>query len=75
MLTLPMALLLLALPSCKKNKYGSLQHRIRYSTDRNVFRKTQGNDSTYRQYGAYITSITPFRFTAKLNMMHYTDRW
>lgn len=74
LLLLPFALLL-ALPSCKKNKYGSLQHRIRYSTDRNVFRKTQGNDSTYQQYGTYITSLTPFRFTAKLNMMHYTDRW
>jgi len=31
--------------------------------------------STYSQFGSYITSITPGKFSAKLNIMCYQDYW
>jgi len=69
------AVLLATMPACKKNRYGSLQHKILYSTNKNIFRTLGTSDSMHNQLGDYITSITPSKFTAKLNMMHYTDGW
>lgn len=67
--------LLLPTESCKKSGYGSLRHSIRYTTEKNVFRMLQFSDTTHTGLGNYIGSITPQKFTAKLNIMNYTDRW
>lgn len=69
-----LALLMLFLfASCKKG--GSINHQIIYTTDKNAFRALGASDTTHTGFGNYITSITPFSFKAKMNIMAYQDFW
>ncbi|MBL7812864.1 MAG: hypothetical protein JNL57_11620 [Bacteroidetes bacterium] len=66
-----------SLGSCKKkDKYGKFNHSVIYTTSKNAFRVSGGpDDSLYSEFGTYITSITPKKFTAKLNIMNLMDHW
>lgn len=70
-------LTLLFIGSCKKKDgVGKFLHVVNYTTNQSAFRQQKGNeDSTYKGFGSYITSITPKRFSAKLNIMNYMDHW
>ena len=63
----------LVFSSCKKG--GNITHQIVYTTDKNAFRMLGGTDTTHEGFGAYITSITPSAFKAKMNIMAYQDFW
>jgi hypothetical protein len=62
--------------SCKKDGYGKVNHTVIYTTSKSAVRQLQGTeDSLYTKFGSYIGSITPKKFTAKLNIMNYMDGW
>jgi hypothetical protein len=66
-------LLSLALISCKKsNEVGDINYKVKYtsSTDKP---KSLKSDSLYGQFGPYITSLTPYHFSASINMMGMQD--
>ena len=62
---------------CSKDRAnGDIRHRVQYTTSKADL-KTMGNnaDGRYTQFGDYITSITPYKFTSKINIMCYQDNW
>lgn len=53
---------------------GKILHRVKYTTsDLSLKKEKEGPDSLYNQFGTYITSITPFHFSAKMAIMAYQD--
>ena len=58
---------------CKKDKYGSLVHKMRYTSSKAS--KGKSNKSTdelhYTQFGDYITSITPSSFSGAFGMIRF----
>lgn len=62
---------------CDKDKVnGNIRHRVQYTTAKTDL-KTAANptDSRYTQFGDYIKSVTPYKFTSKINIMCYQDNW
>ncbi len=55
--------------SCEK---GSVSYKIKYTTDDIGVVRT--NDTLYNQFGDYITSLTPTKFTANIWSLGYLDR-
>lgn len=73
-LVLAGVLLMITWTGCKKG--GKIDHTIRYTTDKNAFRAIMGpEDTAYTDFGSYVTSITPYSFKAKMNIMCYQDNW
>lgn len=63
------------LTGCSKES-GSIQHKVRYTTTGEAVKSAKSwNESTYTQFGTYITSLTPEKFTAKITLMCYQDNW
>ncbi|NVO03517.1 MAG: hypothetical protein HXX09_12535 [Bacteroidetes bacterium] len=58
---------------CKKDKYGSLVHKMRYtsSKEKNGKSKDIADDLHYTQFGNYITSITPSSFSGAFGMIRF----
>lgn len=67
---------------CSKDS-GTIMHKVRYTTTENVVESAKSlnksakslKENTYTQYGTYITSLTPEKFTAKIGIMCYQDNW
>lgn len=69
-------ILITVLTACKKKEAGEMHHNIRYLAAENLFGPETGpGDTTYTEFGDYITSLTPTHFSAKLNMMFYLEHW
>lgn len=67
-------ILISGLGSCKKG--GKIKHRLIYTNNKNAFRLILGpGDTMYKDFGNYITSITPYSVKAKMNIMCYQDEW
>ena len=62
---------------CNKDRVnGDIRHRVQYTTVKTALKSTEINpDSMYTQFGHYITSVTPYKFTSKINIMCYQDNW
>ncbi len=62
---------------CDKDRVnGNIRHRVQYTTAKtNLKTAVNPTDDRYTQFGDYITSITPFKFTSKINIMCYQDNW
>lgn len=55
---------------------GTITYKLKYTTATDVFRSaTVTPDSVYNQFGDYVTSITPYHFSSKINMLMYQDVW
>ena len=58
---------------CKKDKYGNLVHKIKYTSAKENNGKS--NNSTdelhYTQFGDYITSVTPSSFSGAFGMIRF----
>lgn len=62
------------LMSCEKG--GNINHKVIYTTATATMKTTKSLEvNTYSGFGNYITSVTPTKFTAKLNIMSYQDTW
>jgi len=63
--------------ACSKDRVnGDIRHRVQYTTSKTDLKTMESNaDSRYTQFGDYITSITPYKFTSKINIMCYQDNW
>lgn len=63
---------LIAFTSCKKS--GIIQHRLRFTNEAidDGAGKT-ADDPVYTQFGPLITTLTPYKFTSKLNILAYQD--
>jgi hypothetical protein len=61
---------------CDKFKTGEIHHKVRF-TSHKLKEKRSEKDSFYSSevLGAYITSITPRRLNARLNILMYLDNW
>jgi len=66
---------------CSKEN-GTILHKVRYTTDNGVESaksldkpSKSLNENTYTQFGTFITSLTPEKFTAKIGIMCYQDNW
>ena len=73
---IPFFAILLILPSCHKhNHIGDIQYKLRYTTSEILLKKgtITTQDEHYTQFGDYITSLTPTKFTAKIWTMGYMD--
>lgn len=69
-------ILITVLTACKKKGEGEMHHKVRYLAADNLFGPETGpGDTSYTEYGDYITSLTPTHFSAKLNMMYYLEKW
>ena len=62
---------------CDKDRVnGDIRHRVQYTTAKTDMKAVAINtDNRYTQFGDYITSITPYKFTSKINIMCYQDNW
>lgn len=62
---------------CDKDRVnGSIQHRVQYSTAKSEIKTAATDtDNRYTQFGDYITSVTPYKFTSKIGLMCYQDNW
>ena len=67
----PIFLIVLLIAGCKKDKYGNLVHKARYTTSKEMNGKsmTHEDELFYTQYGDYITSITPSNFVGNFDMI------
>lgn len=65
-------LFLIGFSSCKKS--GIIQHRLRFTNEaiEHGAGKTTA-DSVYNQFGPLVTTLTPYKFTSKLNILAYQD--
>jgi len=65
------------LPGCSKDRVnGDIRHRVQYTTSKTELKTAGVNpDSLYTKFGDYITSVTPYKFTSKINIMCYQDNW
>lgn len=69
-------LLAVLLQSCGKFKAGTIEYKVKYTTDKSSAKSSKTNpDNLYTQFGDYITSLTPDTFTSKINIMMYLDHW
>jgi hypothetical protein len=69
-----LTVLLLGSSACKKT--GTLEHKIKCTTDKNAFRALIGSEDTFKSgLGNYITSITPYSVKSRMNLMSYHDDW
>lgn len=60
--------------ACKKK--GSVEHRIKCTTDKSAFRGLIGSEDTFKSgFGNYITSITPYSVKSRMNLMSFHDDW
>lgn len=68
----PLTILLLLTVSCKK--IGKVSYKIRFTTSEIPleFRRSN-NEEFYTQFGDYITSLTPSKFTANIWTIGYAD--
>jgi hypothetical protein len=68
---------LLIIASCRKNepgKSGSMEYNINFTTQQIVLKTDEtASDTTYTQFGDYITSLTPSKFTAHIWTIGYID--
>lgn len=62
---------------CDKDRVnGNLRHRVQYTTAKTSLKTAvNATDNHYTQFGDYITSVTPYKFTSKINIMCYQDDW
>ncbi len=61
--------------SCKKDKIGKVLYNIKFTTEEISLKKRSLNtDSMYTQFGDYITSLTPYKFTAHIWTIGYIDK-
>ena len=64
---------LLLLLGCSKD-VGSILHRVKYTTEKISLKSSQvQQDLRHKQFGAYITALTPSKFTSKINIMCYQE--
>jgi hypothetical protein len=81
-----LVLILLLVYSCKKQT-GTVLYKIKFTTnevqlsgadtylDKNLSKaKSQNADSFYNQFGDYITSLTPSKFTSRIWTIGYIDK-
>jgi len=69
-------LLALMIQSCGKSKVGTIDYKVKYTTEKGSAKSTQTLPANrYTQFGTYITSLTPGTFTSKFNIMMYLDNW
>ena len=69
-------LVLTLLAGCKKDKSGHVNYNIRYTQSNEIISKAKligtkssmDNEKLYTQFGDYITSLTPSKFTGKFNV-------
>lgn len=63
--------------SCSKDRVnGNIRHRVQYTTAKSGSKTLENSsDNRYTGYGDYITSVTPYKFTSKINIMCYQDNW
>jgi hypothetical protein len=64
--------ILLGLSSCKKS--GIIQHRLKFTNatiDEGSGKTSE--DSVYTQFGPLVTTLTPYMFKSKLNILAYQD--
>jgi hypothetical protein len=68
------SLILITLTSCKKER-GSVLYKINFTTNDEITLKKSKSlpDSLYTQFGDYITSLTPSKFTANIWTIGYID--
>ncbi|MEI6765806.1 MAG: hypothetical protein WCM76_09210 [Bacteroidota bacterium] len=61
----------LVLAGCKKDKYGNLVHKVKFTSSKGQKGKsmTMADDLRYTQFGDYITSLTPTGFKGDLDMI------
>jgi len=62
-------LTLIIFSGCKKDKYGHLVHKMKYTSSKESKRKGSTKDLYYTQFGNYITSITPSSFIGDFDMI------
>lgn len=65
-------LITLIISSCEKDK-GKVTYKIKFTTDI-INLKSAASDTLYTQFGNYITSLTPQKFTANIWSLGYLDR-
>ncbi len=66
------SLIFLLFAGCKKDKYGNLVHKIKYTSAKESKAKNKGKgiaELYYTQFGDYITSITPGSFIGNFDMV------
>lgn len=76
-----MLFFILYFSSCQKNgEIGDIKYKVKYtttvnnSTIKSSFKtKSAMNDSLHSGFGTYITSLTPYHFSASINMMGMQD--
>ena len=62
-------LTLLIIAGCKKDKYGQLVHKMKFTSSKESKHKGSTKDIYYTQFGDYITSITPSSFIGDFDMV------
>lgn len=72
-------LTIVLLSSCKKDivavLHGTVHYKINFTTDTIILKKSKlDTDSLYTQFGDYITSLTPSKFTANIWTIGYVDK-
>ena len=83
---IPLVIILLLVYSCKKET-GTVLYKIKFTTnevqlsgadtypDKNLSKaKSQKADSFYNQFGDYVTSLTPSKFTSRIWTIGYIDK-
>lgn len=62
---------------CSKDRNtGTIRHIVQYTTEKANLKFAGINlEVGYTQFGDYITSVTPYKFTSKINIMCYQDNW
>ena len=62
---------------CDKDKVnGNIRHRVQYTTAKTDLKTAAITpDSRYTQFGDYITSVTPYKFTSRIIIMCYQNNW
>ncbi len=62
---------------CDKDKVnGNIRHRVQYTTaNAGIKTVASATDGRYTQFGDYITSVTPYKYTSKIGLMCYQDNW
>ncbi|MDP4272506.1 MAG: hypothetical protein Q8909_20650 [Bacteroidota bacterium] len=67
-------LIIVSLFGCKEA--GTINYKLKYTTSTEAFRSASAlPDSLYTQFGAYVTSITPYHYSSKIGMLMYQDVW
>lgn len=68
-------LISLSFYSCQKDKTGSVLYNINFTTAEIQLKSARSYyESYYTQFGNYITSVTPYKFTARIWTVGYIDK-